>query len=153
MKKLIIPIIAMLISVSAFAQPGGPKMRERIKAQKVAFITERIELTPKEAQKFWPIYNAYEEQLEPLRRNGFKAIIKALRDGTLSDSEAQKALDNHLNFEAKKLEAKRQLITDLKGVISPQKIIRLKIAEDAFNKKLLEELKKRREKRFNNAKN
>ena len=44
-------------------------------------------------------------------------------------------------------ESKKQLVKDLKGVISPQKIIKLKMAEDAFNRELLEKLRKFRENR------
>jgi hypothetical protein len=50
-------------SFSTFAQ--GEKMkekREQIKAMKVAFITTELDLNSSEAEKFWPIYNAFEEK-------------------------------------------------------------------------------------------
>ena len=66
MKKLI-PILVLLISFSGFAQRGA-KMNERIKAQKTAFITERLSLTADEAEKFWPIYNEIETKKKALRK-------------------------------------------------------------------------------------
>ena len=62
MKRLIIPILTLFICFNAYSQRDG-KMQERIKAQKVAFITERLDLSSKEAQKFWPIYNAFEDKV------------------------------------------------------------------------------------------
>lgn len=147
MNKLITPIIALLISLSAFAQPGGEKMRERIKAQKATFITNQLDLSAEEAQKFWPIYNAYEEKVETLRRNDFKRVRKALEQGSLTDAQAQEALNNYLKSEDEMHQAKRQLVADLKNVLSPKKIIKLKIAEEAFNRQLLDKLKEFRERR------
>lgn len=148
MKKIIIPIVAFFFTIGAFAQHhGGKKMRERIKAQKTAFITNQLELTTEEAEKFWPIFNAFEEKIEHLRRNGFRKVKQALREDTLTDEEAQKALNDFLEREDQLHSAKRQLVKDLKGVLSPQKIIKLKITEEAFNKQLLDKLRKLREKR------
>ena len=149
MKKLIIPILVFCFGLTAFGQPGGKKMRERIKAQKTAFITDRLELTSEEAQKFWPIYNAYEKKNESSRRNDFKTIRQSLANGTLSDEDAQKALDRYIELEDQLFESKKQLVKDLKGIISPQKIIKLKMAEDAFNRELLDKLRKFRENRGN----
>ena len=67
MTKKLIPILILFISVSAFAQ-RGEKMNERIKAQKIAFITEKLSLTSEEAQEFWPIYNEIEAKKETLRK-------------------------------------------------------------------------------------
>ena len=50
-------IITLLLTMNVVAQ--SPEKRERIKALKVAFITEKLELTESEAQKFWPIYNTF----------------------------------------------------------------------------------------------
>ncbi|MDT0557309.1 sensor of ECF-type sigma factor [Ichthyenterobacterium sp. W332] len=147
MKTLIIPAIVMLLSFTAFAQPGGEKMRERIKAQKATFITNQLNLTSDEAQQFWPVYNAFEDKVEGLRKSDFKSIRQSLKNGSLSDADAQKALDNYLITEAQLLDAKKQLVSDLKNILSPQKIIKLKMAEDAFNRQLLDKLKKFREKR------
>ncbi len=145
MKKLI-PILILLISFSSFAQ-GGEKMRERIKAQKVAFITERLNLSVKEAQQFWPIYNAYEEKVDNIKKNDLREVRQAMRKGDLSESEAQEILEQFMLVEEKIFEAKKQLVRDLKNVIPPQKIIQLKVSEDAFNKELINRLKKMREQR------
>lgn len=145
MKKLI-PIIILLFSISSFAQDGG-KMKERIKAQKVAFITDKLNLTAEEAQKFWPIYNSHEETIDNIKSGDLRDVKMKMRKGDVSDDEADKLLEKLVKAENDMHAARSKLVSDLKKVISSKKIIKLKAAEDQFNKMLLERLKKFREKR------
>lgn len=148
MKKLI-PIVLMFLSISAFAQRNG-EVRERIKAQKVAFITEHLNLTAEEAQAFWPIYNDFEAKTEKIRTEDLRAIkIQMHKNPELSKQEADKLLDKLVRAEDAMHAAKVKLVKDLKNVLSSEKIIKLKAAEDEFNKKLLERLKEFRDKRGN----
>ena len=66
MKKIAITLLFIVITMSAFSQKK--EKRERIKTLKIAFITEKLELTETEAQKFWPIYNAHETNNDALRQ-------------------------------------------------------------------------------------
>ena len=142
MKKLILPILILFICTSVWAQRPTP---ERIKAQKVAFITNQLDLSAKESQEFWPIYNAFEEKVNNIRKNDLREVRQAMRSGNLSSTEAQVLLDKFMAVEDKLHEAKKKLVNDLGNIIPPQKIIQLKSSEEAFNKKLLELLKNRRE--------
>ena len=148
--KHIITTLLMLATVCSIQAQHMNKMHERVKAQKIAFITERLNLTAEEAQEFWPIYNTFEDQLENLRKNDMREIRQTMRRDDLSEEEAKKTLDKLMSIEDQVHSAKQQLVKDLKGIISPQKIIALKAAEDAFKKRLLETLKKRRMKNKNN---
>ncbi|MBT8253004.1 MAG: sensor of ECF-type sigma factor [Flavobacteriaceae bacterium] len=145
MKRIILSLLLLMMSFSSWGQQGEREMQKRIKAQKVAFITEQLNLSPGEAEKFWPIYNSFEEKVNNMRQNDLREVRQAMRRGNLSDSEAQKLLDQFMAVEDKMHLAKKQLVKDLGGAIPPQKIIQLKSAEDAFNKKLLQMLQKRRE--------
>ncbi|MBR9845761.1 MAG: sensor of ECF-type sigma factor [Algicola sp.] len=147
--KTFIPILFLLMSVSTLAQPRG-KMNERIQAQKIAFITERLSLTPEEAQKFWPIYNAFEEKTEKIRTEDLRSIKKTMyQNPKLSEADANKLLNQLMTAENDMHNAKLQLVQDLKDVISSEKILRLKASEEAFNRKLLEKLRQFKEKRNN----
>jgi len=81
-------MLTLFICFNAYSQRDG-KMHERIKAQKVAFITERLNLSPEEAQKFWPIYNSFENKANKIRQNDLKEVRQAMQRGNLSDNEAQ----------------------------------------------------------------
>lgn len=146
MKKLI-PIVTLFVCLSSFAQ-RSEKMKERIKTQKIAFITDKLDLSSEEAQVFWPIYNAYENTTEQIKSVDLREIKQKMHQNpNLSDKEASQLLDQLISAENKMHNAKLKLVTDLKKVIPPLKIIKLKGAEEAFNKKLLERLRDFREKR------
>ncbi len=116
------------------AQPGGlsPEARQRIESQRIAFITERVHLTPDEATKFWPIYNEYRDALKDLRDDIQRPDLE-----NISDDEASKVIEQYLQMEQKRLDLQRKLTTQLRGVISPRKVLLLHAAEMEFNRELL----------------
>jgi len=141
MKKLLL-ILILIMSFSSYAQDNGRK--ERIKALKIAFITERLQLTETEAQKFWPIYNAFDSENQKMRKETMGKFRKVDFEA-LSDEEAQKHLEDMMATDAKKHQLKQQFVNDLLTVLPAKKIIILKATEDAFNRRMMEQFKKRRE--------
>ena len=149
MKKLI-PILILFFSLSTFAQPGGKKMRERIKAEKIAFISNQLDLSEKEAQGFWPIYNAYEKTVENIKSKEIRPVKMQMRQNPdMTEDEANQLISKLIKAEEHMLEAKIKLVTDLKKVIPSVKILKLRAVEEQFNKKLLDKLKEFRERRMN----
>lgn len=145
--KNILYILALFFSLASFTQTR-PEMRERIKTQKVAFITEKLSLTTSEAEKFWPVYNAFEATEDNIRTKDYRVVKQAMRKNPdMPEAEANKLLEQLVNAEEKMHKAKMKLFSDLKGVISSNKIIRLKRAEDEFNRELLKKLRDMRSKR------
>jgi hypothetical protein len=144
MKKITLTLLFIAISVSAFSQ--GKEKKERIKSLKIAFITEKLELTETEAQKFWPIYNAHESNNDALRQQS-RQNRKNADLGSMSETDAKTMIGKMLILEQKKLELRKQFTTDLMTVIPAKKVILLKISEDEFNKRMFNEMRKRRGKR------
>jgi hypothetical protein len=141
MKKIIL-LLLLIGTFNATAQDF--KNRERIKALKVAFITERLELTSSEAQQFWPIYNTFEDNTNKLRRENYENRRKTDIDN-LSEQEAKVMLNDMVSVENQKSKLREKFVADLLKVMPAKKIILLKITEDEFNKRMLQEMKKRRE--------
>jgi len=123
---------------------------ERIKAFKVAFITEKLDLTTKEAQGFWPIYNKYSDDSDKIRQSQREEYRQNVKRGEklddLADEVSQKFVASFLSAEEAQLQLKKKLVKDLKSIISSKKVWRLIRAEDEFKQKMIEEYKKRREK-------
>lgn len=136
-------MIAFLVG-SLWMQAQGP-VRDRIKTLKVAFITERVGLTSKEAQQFWPIYNEHEETLENIRQRE-RRELQARISGTqgLSDSDAEALLNNMLELQNERHRAEQEFISDIRTVIPAKKVLLLIKAEDDFKKQLLQQYRKRR---------
>ncbi|WP_047547737.1 hypothetical protein [Psychroserpens sp. Hel_I_66] len=141
MKKLAITLIFIAITMSSFSQEN--EKRERIKALKIAFITEKLELTENEAQKFWPIYNAFEANNEALRKQS-RENRKNVSLESMSDADAKSLIEKMQILEEKKLQMRKQFAADLMEVIPAKKVILLKISEDEFNKRMFNEFRKRK---------
>lgn len=148
-KSSIYTILICLIFVSmSFAQGGK---REKVKALKTAFITSELSLTQQEAEKFWPIYNAFEDKQFELRHEKMKSYMKRMDSDldTMSEKEASSLLSQMESVEEETHQLRKKLVSDLKNVISSHKIIKLKKAEEDFNRNLLKQYRENRSSKRN----
>jgi hypothetical protein len=138
MKKIV--IILFFISAGLFAQRDR---HDKIKTLKIGYITQELSLTPSEAEKFWPIYNVLDSKITELRKSERRDIGSKLRDGfdTLTDEDADVLIDRWLQIESETLKLRQELVLNLRTVLPPKKIIRLRKAEDDFKRRLLEQYK------------
>ncbi|MBJ7881816.1 hypothetical protein [Gelidibacter salicanalis] len=143
MKKIIIILCVVLTSSwTTYAQHS--EKREKIKSLKVAFITERLGLTETEAQKFWPIYNAYESKKDEQRRMGYEKRKQISED--MTEVQAKAMLKDFVAFEKERENLRSDFVESLLKVMPAKKIIQLKLADEEFNRKMLHEYKKRHSK-------
>ena len=122
---------------------------EEIKAHKTAFITEQVNLTSTQAEKFWPIYNKHEQEVMALRKTqleGFKTLRNKNVDD-LSEAKAKAMLLKYGQVKAQLTKKMVQLISLLEGVITPQQTIKLLMAEEGFKKRLLKRFRGRNQNR------
>ena len=150
-KKLLLLLI-VFISVNSFGQDGSliRKKREQIKSLKVAFITEELQLTPDEASKFWPLYNSYEDQQKQIKKEKIKGYMDRMdsdSENKLSEKEAATMLAQMESSEEELFQVRRKFVTSLKAVITPIKILKLKKAEENFNKRLLQQYRDKKKNR------
>lgn len=135
MKKLAIILLVSALSVAAYAQDGPHKaQRDRIQAEKIAFITRELELTPEEAQVFWPVYNQYEkEQMEGNKavRDAQKALQEAVESGK-NDSETKPLLDKWVAAKKAQKNTMVEHRAEFVKIIGETKTARLFMAEDNF---------------------
>ena len=147
-KKLILYVFAMATFVLSFAQPRSGGMRaNRLEALKIAFMTKYINLSADEAQKFWPIYNVFDDNQSELRHEKMRAILNRFRPGNvdkLSEKEASVLLVQIEKIEEDLFNLRKKFIKDLQNVISAKKIIKLKKAEEDFNRELLKQMREKR---------
>lgn len=126
MKKIYLTLLSVLfVFAGAFAQEGDQQPPEKkikeIEALKVAFITKELELTPEEAQKFWPIYNQYSKEL--------KAVMKSTDDDVLEKDE-------------KKLNIRKKYKDQFLKAISAEKVNKLFSIEGKFHQLLIKAMRK-----------
>ncbi len=143
MKKHIIIVLVLLVSFGALAQKDKDNHRDKLKALKVAHITEQLDLTTKEAQNFWPVYNAHETEKDKLRENSVRKKLESLVT-ELSEEDAKRLLKQMQEAEEAKVKSQKQYLDQLSQAISYKKIILLLKAERSFKQKMLEEFRQRR---------
>ncbi|HET8855574.1 MAG TPA: hypothetical protein VFM60_06595 [Salinimicrobium sp.] len=117
--------------------------REKIEALKTAYITEGLDLSPEEAQIFWPIYNEYTEKRRDLYRKEYADIEKL---ECISEDEANSMLEEYVSLERKDYLLKKNFYQDLRKLFSAKEIIKLKKVEDDFNRKMIKEYRERHSK-------
>lgn len=139
----ILPILLIFISFNFYAQ--GEKMKEKkeqIKALKVAFLTTELNLTSSESEKFWPIYNAFDDKQFELRHLKMKAFMGRMDDNAMdkmSEKEANSFLNQMESNEDELYMLRKKFVTTLKGILPATKIIKLRKSEEDFNRKLLQQ--------------
>lgn len=121
-----------------------PSKRERLEALKVAYLTDKLSLTPEEAQQFWPLYNELDEKMRNIHRQlrGNRSDAKQNFD-SMSDADVSKAIDKQLELEQQEINLKREYNERFKKVLPIKKVARLYAAEHGFRKELLDRAKDR----------
>jgi len=115
---------------------------ENVEAAKIAFLTDKIELTADQAQKFWPLYNEYETKRRELiraYRSGYRHDVEEL-----SEQEAKARIDNMFVTKEQELELEKEYAAKFQRVITTKQLIKLYRGEREFTKLLLKRLDHRR---------
>lgn len=145
MKKILFIIgffLTVFSGLQAQEKHDRESHREKIKALKVAYITEELNMDTKLAQKFWPIYNRYEEQKRELHRREHINLEEADK---FTEARALEMLKEYIAVEREEYVIKKQLFADLGKFLTAREIIKLHKLEADFNKKLLKEYRTRKE--------
>ncbi len=145
MKHVLVGII-LVGSLTAFSQEKSknPKMqKERIEQAKIAFITQKLELTSDEAQEFWPVYNEMHKKIKE-NRSSMKKLFAPVKEGKedLDDATYRSIMKSSHENEEKALDIKKEYGEKMANVIGYKRVFELKMAEKEFKKRLMERMKK-----------
>ncbi|HMG81759.1 MAG TPA: hypothetical protein VK559_01870 [Ferruginibacter sp.] len=130
MKNIFISFIFLFAVGFANAQtdPSGESQKmQNIEALKIAFISKQLQLTPEEAEQFWPVYNQYSDQIH--------TVVKS--DPDILDRD-QKILDIRKSYS-----------TQFIKIIGPERTNHLFEAEGKFRQLLIEAIQRRQQNRQN----
>ena len=141
--KLLIVLCLLLATSQIFAQHKPDK--DKIKSLKVAFLTERLDLTSKEAQIFWPVYNEFEEKREAMREREHTEIREKMWNSeSLSEKEASELINHYLRFEEEEEELDKNFIESIREVIPAKKTLMLLRSEYEFKRQLLKQYRNKK---------
>lgn len=140
-KSAVILILSFLSITTIFGQKRG-RSSTKIDAYRIAFFTERLNLTETEAKDFWPVYDAYQKELK-VYRNQQRALHKA-NYAEMSDKELKKVIDKQLELKQKQLDLEKRYYQKFQTVLPMAKVVKLPQVERAFKTALLKRMKEGR---------
>ena len=141
--RKLITLLLLFISYIFYAQGESMKeKKEQIRSLKVAFFTTELNFTGNEAEKFWPLYNTFDDNQFELRHNKMRAFSKRMNDGSLdkiTEKEAISFLSQIEDTEEELFLLRKKFMQNVKTILPAVKIVKLKKAEEDFNRKLLQQ--------------
>ena len=146
--KAILGILLTIILLPAWAQDDDippvtdTKARDKIQAARVAYITDQLQLTPQEAERFWPIYREFAERRKALRQQLKEAKQNPSPDQN-QEKNSQAALDAQFKIKQQELDLEKDYSGRLLKVISAQKLRTLPDAERRFRQMILDQIQRR----------
>lgn len=143
MKNIIVVVLLVLMGGGAFAQGKlTDEKRKEFDAQKVAFFTQELDLSPVEAESFWPLYNEMQKksrEIEGSMRQEFRNMKEAKM---VKESEYKAAIQKMLDSESKMQAVKKDYYQKMLVVLPASKIWKLGDAERKFHRQLFDKLRR-----------
>ncbi|GAB1375040.1 MAG: hypothetical protein QMB82_09625 [Bacteroidales bacterium] len=157
MKKFALTVLFSAIYVLSLAQPqpllsprpadGDQQNRyEQIQSAKIAFFTSELELSPKEAEEFWPIYNNFWKEREKSYRRiqgNLKNIEKALSgESKISETELKSLMDKYVSGFSSEGEIFKNFHSQFMKILPSEKVAKIYVTEEKFRVKMIHQLRR-----------
>lgn len=145
MKHLMFLFLTLIITQPQLWAQGKEHEKEgdRIQSVKIAFITEKLNLSSKEASAFWPVYNEYDEQVKKLREKQRESAKAFLDKSAPSDTESEKFIAEQLANRQAESDLLKKYAGEFKKVLPVSKAARLLTLEMAFKQQMLRHMQQR----------
>jgi len=141
-KYIILLLISFTITFTSLAQESKSDKEQEIKSQKIAFFTDKIGLTPEEAQIFWPIYNDYwakKNKIISTRKE--KMTYFASHSENMNNDEMVRYADQYIHFEMELAELLDEFHVKFKEILPIEKVMKIYLADYEFKTYLLKKIR------------
>lgn len=139
MNKKLLGLIFSMFLITSIGIAQKDKIQEKVKARRVGFITEKLQLTSEEAQLFWPVFNEFQLKRKAIR----KTYGGKVNFNLMTDEEVLTHVKRQIEKEEKMLILKKKYIGELKNVLPIRKVALLPGAEKQFKEWMLRQVKKK----------
>ncbi len=119
-------------------------VNEKIEARKIALITQKLELTPEQAERFWPIYNEFSQKRREILRD-FNQARQGFDPQSATEEETRRMVDMGLRVKEQRLNLERDYSERMRQVITDRQLLNLRRAEEDFKQMLLKRMRERRQ--------
>jgi hypothetical protein len=125
--KRLLPILFLICTLNLFSQQAQDPDGSRIEALKIAYLTKKLNLSPEEAQRFWPVYNNYASELREAR------------------AEQRRNKATEIETEEKILNIRKKYNKEFSNALSAEKVNTFFRSEKEFGNYVQKELSERRQ--------
>lgn len=147
-KNWIAFLLFTAVSVAGFAQPGPDEMdekrKDKIETLKRAYISEKLELTVAEAEKFWPVYNEFDAQ-KGANRKSIKQAEKKLKEGSRTEKDAIATIDLIGQKRKEEVDLDSKFFKDCLPILGVDRVMKLAGMQKEFQQELMRRMKDKRE--------
>jgi hypothetical protein len=142
--KRLFKIITILILLAArpnfsFSQND----QEKLELLRVTFISKKLELNNSESEKFWPVYNEYNDKIKAIKKNLRQSYRK--KTPPLTELDAEDLFQLELKSRQAEVDLFKQYNEKMRGIIGIKKIVRLRVAEEEFKREIINSIKDNKE--------
>jgi hypothetical protein len=128
------------------AQPGhNADRQEKIEAFKRTYITMKLDLNTEEAEKFWPVYNEYQDALQQLRKEHAPPMEGAKMPEDMTEEELEALLQDFFDVEQQRLDLRFEYTEKFREVLPLVKVVKLGMVEGEFKRELMEKFSEKKE--------
>lgn len=145
--KLASVLLIVTFANNMNAQPGVDDRGEKIQQLRIAFITQKLDLSTTEAEKFWPVFNQYDKRKLAIRKE-LRDIGKTMKDNELGEVELIRNLEKVSALKKEEIDLNLQMARELLPVIGVQKVQMLARIEQEFRETLMNKLRERKQERM-----
>lgn len=144
MKKILIILMIAFSSTQLLGQ--SQEVLDKIESAKIALITQRLDLTPEQAEKFWPIYREYSNKQREINRE-FQNLRRNYNPNSASEEESKKMVETGQKIKENLLNLDREYADRMLQVINNRQLLSLRKAENDFREELMRRLRRQRQMR------
>lgn len=145
--KYIIVLLSAFFVGKISAQPdieSDEKRKEKIETLKRAYMSEKLELTIMEAEKFWPVYNEYNKKKDLVKKS-IRISAKKMKEGNHSEKDAIATIDSMTQNRKEDVDLDSKFLKDCIPVLGVEKVMTLATLQKDFQKELIQKIKERRQ--------
>lgn len=129
-------LLLLLIMIAGYAQRGrgGEVDRDKLESARVAFITNRLALSSEQAEKFWPVYNKYNESRRD-HMGKLQGLSKEAGDNP-SESKAKELIERRFQIQEDMMKDEKAFMRDITKVITSVQAFKLSEANRDFTRQI-----------------
>ena len=147
MKKFLNTLLVLTVALGSTVNVNAQEKfhngwKEKIMSEKVAFLTIELDITPEEAQAFWPVYNKVGKELDQARHDvisSYKQLSEAVEEER-PEKEILQLLDKYILAKIQQDKIDNAAVDSYKTVLPVKKVAKLYIAEEKFRRQYIHTL-------------